>query len=55
MIIVIITRNRVFGGSKKKNPIGIGFLIHDFKHFHVSKDYKKTFIKTFIKVFFMLY
>ena len=30
-------------------------MIHDYKHFHVSKDYKKTFIKTFIKVFFMLY
>lgn len=36
MIIVIITRNRVFRGSKKKNPIGIGFLIHDFIQFHVS-------------------
>lgn len=24
------------GGVQKKNPIGIGFLIHDFIQFHVS-------------------
>lgn len=30
------------GGVQKKNPIGIGFLIHDFMQFHVLKKYNLT-------------